>query len=198
MLLTRRCPASWPREVAGTAWSWALGEPGTPSLVAAPPCAIAAPGTPRHHPQPQASVPLSCVAAPGRPHPVTPAALHSCLFDTSPVTPARLPPTPSAHVLLRSLPAPTSPAGPRPPGNLWTQAGRCLVLPQAHLGARIDGVTAMVSCMLCIMCDDVIFVEPCITFNIIEVYLFPDFNHCAITGLGRNYQASRFHLQKTP
>lgn len=85
LLLTRRCLASGPARSLAQLGAGHLASPGHPSRRSAARCHRTR--TPRHHLQPQASAPLSHVAAPGRPHPVTPAALHSCLFDTSPVTP---------------------------------------------------------------------------------------------------------------
>lgn len=187
------------REGFGAAWSWALGEPGTPSAPLS--CALSpAPGTPRHHPQPQASAPLSHVARSRQTtpcHPRSPPLLS--LWHFTGYSAARRPPTPSAHVLQRSLPAPTSPDGPRPPGNLWTQAGRCRVLPSTSqaLAPRSSrgwchyDVMCAVCCISCVKMYFVVLavVEPWIvTFNIREMCLFPGINHWLVTGLDPSAQ----------
>lgn len=176
--------------------TWRAGTP-SPSLS----CALSpAPGTPRHHPQPQASAPLSHVARSRQTtpcHPRSPPLLS--LWHFTGYSAARRPPTPSAHVLQRSLPAPTSPDGPRPPGNLWTQAGRCRVPPSTSptLAPRSSrwwchcDVMCAVCCISCVKMYFVLLavVEPrIVTFNIIEMCLFPGINHWLVTGLDPSAQ----------
>lgn len=172
MPLARRCPA--PRSARALAQLGAgyLASPGHPRRCSAARCHRT-----RRAAAPSAA-PGLCPALPRRPlqadHTLspprasTPASLTLHRLLRRPASSHPFSPRASALAL-----APTSPTGPRPPGNLWTQPGRCLVLPQTHLGPHIDGCRCDGLRMLCIMCKSVFSVEPCITSNNIEMRLFP-------------------------
>lgn len=133
-LLTRRCPAPRSARALEQLGAGHLASPGHPRLRSAARCPPhpARRGTIRS-PRPLPRSPTS--PAPGRPHPVTPAALHSCLFDTSPVTPppgVLPPPQPTCFSARSQLQLP-----PMVPARLGTSGlrleGAGSFLPQAPL-----------------------------------------------------------------